>query len=69
MTLMRHAAVVLGLTGAACSKSGETDLRPAGNGTYHGKGQAMMAGNWDVTVMAMRAGQDLGTKKLTLTAK
>src|SRR6266545_5447678 len=42
----------------------KTDLMPAGNGTYRGKGQVMMAGNWDVTVMAMRGGQELGTKKL-----
>src|SRR5213593_4530059 len=47
----------------------KSDLAPAGNGMYRGKGQVMMAGNWDVTVMAMRAGQELGTKKLTVTAK
>jgi len=47
----------------------KTDLMPAGTGTYRGKGQVMMAGNWDVTVMAMRGGQELGTKKLTVTAK
>jgi nitrogen fixation protein FixH len=47
----------------------KTDLMPAGNGTYRGKGQVMMAGNWDVTVMAMRGGQELGTRKLTVTAK
>ena len=47
----------------------KTDLAPAGNGMYRGKGQVPMAGAWDVTVMAMRNGQDLGTKKLTVTAK
>jgi len=47
----------------------KSDLAPAGNGMYRGKGQVMMAGNWDVTVIAMRAGQELGTKKLTVTAK
>jgi nitrogen fixation protein FixH len=47
----------------------KTDLAPAGNGVYRGTGQVMMAGNWDVTVMAMRGGQELGTQKLTVTAK
>jgi nitrogen fixation protein FixH len=47
----------------------KTDLASAGNGVYRGKGQVMMAGDWDVTVMAMRGGQELGSKKLTLTAK
>jgi nitrogen fixation protein FixH len=47
----------------------KTDLAPAGNGVYRGKGQVAMTGNWDVTVMAMRGGQELATKKLTVTAK
>jgi uncharacterized GH25 family protein len=47
----------------------KTDLKPVGNGTYRGTGQVMTAGNWDVTVMAMRNGQELGTKKLTVAAK
>jgi uncharacterized GH25 family protein len=47
----------------------KTDLAPAGDGVYRGKGQVMMAGKWDVTVMAMRSGQELATKKLTVTAQ
>ena len=47
----------------------KTDLRSAGDGVYRGNGQVMMAGNWEVTVMAMRNGQELGSKKLTVTAK
>jgi uncharacterized GH25 family protein len=47
----------------------KTDLAPAGDGVYRGKGQVMMAGKWDVTVMAMRGGQELATKKLTVTAQ
>ena len=47
----------------------KTELAPAGNGVYRGKGQVMMAGDWNVTVMAMRNGQELGTKQLTVTAK
>jgi nitrogen fixation protein FixH len=47
----------------------KTDLKPAGNGMYRGSGQVMMAGNWDVTVVAMRGGQAIGTKKLTVNAK
>ena len=47
----------------------KTDLTHVGNGTYRGKGQVTMAGNWDVTVMVMRGGQQIGSKKVTLTAK
>lgn len=45
------------------------DLTPAGNGMYRGNGQVAMAGQWDVTVMVMRSGQEIGSKKITLTAK
>jgi nitrogen fixation protein FixH len=47
----------------------KVDLTDAGNGMYRGKGQVMMAGSWDVTVMAMRGGQELGSQKVTVTAK
>jgi uncharacterized GH25 family protein len=47
----------------------KADLSSAGGGVYRGNGQVMMAGNWEVTVMAMRNGQELGSKKLTVTAK
>jgi uncharacterized GH25 family protein len=47
----------------------KVDLKGTGNGTYRGTGQVMMAGNWDVTVMAVRNGREIGVKKLTVTAK
>jgi uncharacterized GH25 family protein len=47
----------------------KTDLTHAGNGMYRGKGQVTMAGDWDVTVRVMRSGQEIGSKKMTLTAK
>ena len=47
----------------------KVDLTHTGDGVYRGTGQVMMAGNWDVTVMAMRAGQEIATKKMPLTAK
>ena len=47
----------------------KTDLTHVGNGMYRGNGQVSMAGNWDVTVMVMRGGQEIGSKKVTLTAK
>jgi hypothetical protein len=47
----------------------KTDLKPAGNGVYRGNGQVVMAGSWDVTVMAMRNGQEIGSRKLTVTAR
>jgi hypothetical protein len=36
---------------------------------YRGQGQVSMAGNWDVTVTVMRGGEEIGSKKMTLTAK
>lgn len=47
----------------------KTDLTHVGNGMYRGNGQVTMAGKWDVTVMVMRGGQEIGSKKVTLTAK
>lgn len=47
----------------------KAELMHMGNGMYRGKGQVTMAGNWDVTVMVMRGGQEIGSKKMTLTAK
>lgn len=47
----------------------KTELAHVSDGMYRGKGQVTMAGNWDVTVMVMRGGQEIGSKKMTLTAK
>ena len=47
----------------------KADLMPMGKGMYQGKGQVMMAGSWDVTVMVMKNGQEVGSKKLTVAAK
>ncbi|MBI4486451.1 MAG: FixH family protein [Acidobacteria bacterium] len=47
----------------------KAELTHQGNGIYRGKGQVMTAGNWDVTVMVMRGGQEIGSEKATLTAK
>ena len=47
----------------------KADLMPIGNGMYQGKGQVMMAGNWTVTVMALKNGQEIGSKTLTVAAK
>jgi hypothetical protein len=44
-------------------------LKHEGGGRYRGTGNVMMAGNWDATVMVMRGGQEIGNKKLTVTAK
>jgi len=44
-------------------------LKHEGGGRYMGTGNVMMAGNWDTTVMVMRGGQELGSKKVTVTAK
>ena len=44
-------------------------LKHQKNGTYVGTGQVMMAGNWDATVSVKRAGKELGSKKIPITAK
>jgi hypothetical protein len=44
-------------------------LKHEGGGRYRGTGNVMMAGSWDVTVMAMRGGQEIGSRKLSVTAK
>jgi RND family efflux transporter MFP subunit len=41
-------------------------LPPAGNGTYRGAGQVLMAGRWDVTVDVSRGGQRLGSKQFAV---
>jgi YtkA-like len=44
-------------------------LKHEKEGRYVGKGQVMMAGKWDVTVMVKRAGKEIGSKKFPVTAK
>ena len=44
-------------------------LKHDAGGRYRGAGSVMMAGGWDVTVMVMRGGQEIGTRKFTITAK
>ena len=44
-------------------------LERAGNGRYTGSGDIQMAGAWEVTVTARRDGQEVGNRKVTLTAK
>jgi hypothetical protein len=47
----------------------KTELAHQGEGVYRGKGQVVMGGSWDVTVRVMRGSQEIGTKKLTVTAR
>ena len=44
-------------------------LKHEGSGRYRGTGNVMMAGTWDTTVMVMRGGQEIGSRKLQVTAK
>ena len=46
----------------------EVKLKHAGAGKYTGSGQVMMKGMWTVTVSVKENGQEVGQKKLTLTA-
>jgi nitrogen fixation protein FixH len=47
----------------------KAELTHAGDGTYRGTGQVVMAGDWDVTVTAMRGEQELASRKVTLSAR
>jgi RND family efflux transporter MFP subunit len=47
----------------------EAKLPHAGHGIYRGTATVMMAGRWDVSVIVTRAGQQIGTKTLTVVAR
>jgi len=44
-------------------------FRPEGSGRYVGEGALSMAGSWQITVTAKRAGQTLATRTFNLTTK
>lgn len=44
-------------------------LKHEGGGRYRGAGNVMMAGNWDTTVSVKRGGQEIGSRKVQVTAK
>ena len=44
-------------------------LKHVKDGTYAGTGKVMMAGTWDATVMVMRGGKEVASKKFPVTAK
>lgn len=44
-------------------------LKHEKQGRYVGTGQVVMAGKWDVTVSVKRAGKEIGSKKLPVTAQ
>jgi hypothetical protein len=44
-------------------------LQPAGPGVYRGSGSLVMAGTWNVTITAARAGKPLGSRKLSVIAR
>ena len=44
-------------------------LKHEGGGRYRGTGNVMMAGDWEATVMVMRGGQELASRKLRVVAK
>ena len=44
-------------------------LKHEANGRYVGKGQVLMGGKWDVTVMVKRAGKEVASKKFPVTAQ
>jgi nitrogen fixation protein FixH len=43
-------------------------LKHEASGRYTGKGQVMMAGKWDVTVMVKRGGKEVASKKFPVMA-
>ena len=61
--------LVMPKTATMAEMRNEVKLKPSGNGMYLGSGSVMMAGKWNATVMVMKAGKDIGQKKVTVTAK
>lgn len=45
------------------------DLKHEGGGRYRGTGNVTMAGAWDTTVSVKRGRQEIGSRKLSVTAK
>jgi len=45
-----------------------TSLTHQGGGRYRGSGQVVMAGDWEMTVTATRAGEEIGQRTLQITA-
>lgn len=44
-------------------------LAHTAGGRYRGKGDIAMAGTWDATVKVMQGGQDMGSRKYSVTVK
>jgi hypothetical protein len=44
-------------------------LKHDAGGVYRGPGQVTMAGRWEVTIAATRAGKEIANKKITITAR
>jgi hypothetical protein len=44
-------------------------LKHEGGGRYRGAGNVMMAGTWDATVTVKRGGQEVGTRKVAISAQ
>ena len=47
----------------------ETKLKAVGDGSYTGAAEVMMSGTWNVTVAVRRMGKEIGSKRLSVTAK
>jgi hypothetical protein len=47
----------------------DAKLLHAGEGIYRGRGQVLVAGRWDVTVVVARDGRAVGRKQLSLSAR
>lgn len=47
----------------------EANLTHQENGVYVGNGQVIMAGNWNVTVSVKRGAEEIGLKRLSVSAK
>ena len=69
------AAVTVSLFMPAMPSMGMPAMRSAATlshtvgGVYRGAGQVGMAGRWEVTVSATRGGKEIGSKKITVTAR
>jgi len=47
----------------------DVKLKPAGGGKSTGSGNVMMAGKWNTTISVRQNGEEIGQKKVAVTAK
>jgi len=61
--------LVMPKTATMAEMRNEVKLKSSGKGMYMGSGNVMMAGTWNAAVTVKQGGNEIGQKKVTVTAK